>query len=61
MNTLESAKMEYSTLVSKLDIFGDAARNEIINNLIDTCLDEIDALTRQAMPNPYKGVKYNEL
>ena len=47
---LDDAKLEYAVLVSKIDLFGSESRNDVINGLIDKCLDKIDMLERQAMP-----------
>jgi hypothetical protein len=47
---LAAAKIEYTVLVSRIDLFGSESRNEIVNDLIDKCLDKIDFLERQLMP-----------
>lgn len=47
---LAAAKVEYTILVSRIDLFSSESRNEVINNLIDSCLDKIDVLERQMMP-----------
>lgn len=47
---LAAAKIEYSILISRIDLFGSESRNEIVNDLIDSCLDKIDVLERQLMP-----------
>jgi hypothetical protein len=48
---LEEAKIKYAVLISEIDVFGSEIHNEVINGLIDKCLDKIDCLERMAMPN----------